>query len=599
MLNSVMSLLEPYNKYNDRQKKAWGIFSGLCFLAAAVLMLWHAQYGFASSDEAFYLTVPYRLTQGAALFTDEWHVSQMSGILLYPFMKLFLLIRPDGTGMILAFRFLFAAVSACASLYIYTLCIRRFSPLPSLAAALMLMLFAPYSIAALSYNSMGLILVCLACFSSLKLGERGNVCMVFSGLCFSAAVLCCPYLLAVFVLYCLATVLTFFARKKSKVKTLLEIVPPLRLSAFIAFCLGCALMLAAFCAIVFSRTGLRELIENIPYILADEEHSSTYTFSYRLKRYLGGIYYSSRKAPIAIFFGIALLAALCIDKGRQKRCLLYWSAALIISLIFALPFYSSPNANLFMSPLTILGLFSFLLCEKKQWSLFLQVYIPGILYSVCLHLSSNQWFLAISMALAVSSIASVFFIAEFMEEIASSDEGSLSGKLRGLAAVSFVLLVSAQLATQVYFDINLFQYEPNIKYLDSRVEYGVQKGLITTESTRDKYYAVMQDTQTVREEKEGLSLYFSDDVWLLLQDKKPTAAYSGWLGFENPDISAERLLSFWELHPEKLPDNIYVKNEFYYGYKESFFGEEIVNMLVPLGYSVETCDTGFILAKMA
>lgn len=113
------SLLKSYDSYTIEQKKGWTVFSCGAFAVALAYMIWRAPYGFASSDECFYLSVPYRFIQGAAPFVDEWHGSQLAGFLLYPLMKLFLAISPDGEGMVLTFRYFFIAVNVAVNIYIY------------------------------------------------------------------------------------------------------------------------------------------------------------------------------------------------------------------------------------------------------------------------------------------------------------------------------------------------------------------------------------------------------------------------------------------------------------------------------------------------
>lgn len=63
-----------------------------------------ARFGIKTVDESFYLSVPYRLLNGDAVFTDEWHVSQLSGLLLLLTMKLFLSVVGSTEGIILFFR---------------------------------------------------------------------------------------------------------------------------------------------------------------------------------------------------------------------------------------------------------------------------------------------------------------------------------------------------------------------------------------------------------------------------------------------------------------------------------------------------------------
>ena len=46
------------------------VFAGI-LLAAACFLFWKCPYGYGNIDEAFYLTVPYRLAQGDALLEEE------------------------------------------------------------------------------------------------------------------------------------------------------------------------------------------------------------------------------------------------------------------------------------------------------------------------------------------------------------------------------------------------------------------------------------------------------------------------------------------------------------------------------------------------
>ena len=66
---------------------ATDLIFGVSMCAAILLYLSRIRMGMADLDESFYLTIPLRLTQGDALFVDEWHLSQLSSFLLYPRVK--------------------------------------------------------------------------------------------------------------------------------------------------------------------------------------------------------------------------------------------------------------------------------------------------------------------------------------------------------------------------------------------------------------------------------------------------------------------------------------------------------------------------------
>ena len=62
----------------------------ITFLGVLLILLYKCQFGFADKDEAFYLSIPIRLVQGDSLLGQEWHVSALSSVLLYPFVKIYL-----------------------------------------------------------------------------------------------------------------------------------------------------------------------------------------------------------------------------------------------------------------------------------------------------------------------------------------------------------------------------------------------------------------------------------------------------------------------------------------------------------------------------
>ena len=88
--------------------------------AILLFSLWKSQYGLGGDDEAFYLTIPYRMCQGDKLLLEEWHVSQFSAFLLYPFMKVYLWIKSGNTeGIILSFRYIYICVNMLVSCVLY------------------------------------------------------------------------------------------------------------------------------------------------------------------------------------------------------------------------------------------------------------------------------------------------------------------------------------------------------------------------------------------------------------------------------------------------------------------------------------------------
>ena len=144
-------------------KKGSALRDGFFIVGTVLLLffsLWKVRYGLGLYDESFYLTIPRRLLQGDRLLIDEWHMSQFSGVLLYLPVLLFERLTGGTDGIYLAFRYLYVAVQCLAGAAVY-LRFRQTHRQGAALGVLALVLYTPYSMNALSYNSMGVLLMAL------------------------------------------------------------------------------------------------------------------------------------------------------------------------------------------------------------------------------------------------------------------------------------------------------------------------------------------------------------------------------------------------------------------------------------------------------
>lgn len=154
----------------------------------AVFFCWRCRYGFAEADEAFYPTIAYRLTQGDRLLVDEWHMSQLSSVLLYLPVLLFTRLTGGTAGIYLALRYLYVAVQCLVAATVY-LRLRRYHSLGAAAGALALAVYAPYGINALSYNSLGILLMAMTGALLVPAEEESRAAYILAGLSFAGSVL--------------------------------------------------------------------------------------------------------------------------------------------------------------------------------------------------------------------------------------------------------------------------------------------------------------------------------------------------------------------------------------------------------------------------
>ena len=245
----------------------------LCFAAVIVFALWKCPFGFGSSDDAFYLTVPHRLVLGDALFADEWHVSQMSGLITLPLVWLYHTVTGSTDGILLASRYAYVVFHALVSIAFYR-CVRKHGTAAK-AAALSYVIFTPFDIMAMSYNTMAMDFILLS-GTLLATGETRKR-WVCSGICLAAAVLCCPYFAAAYFLYAALTgIHALLGRGKARQASIFD---PSRL---LWLTLGVAAVGAVFAVYVLSSCGIQGLLASLPNILTDPELGRSSLYHARL-----------------------------------------------------------------------------------------------------------------------------------------------------------------------------------------------------------------------------------------------------------------------------------------------------------------------------
>ncbi len=537
----------------------------LLFIAAVAFLIWKAEYGYGNRDESFYLTVPKRLAQGDSLITDEWHVSQLSGLLIYPIVKIYMLINPTFEGAILHFRYIYIAFQSVAALCLY-LMLRRTSKFGALIGSLFFMLYAPFNISALSYNSMGVGFFALstAAFITRKpydksVGKKrkilGFLRDMLTGILFSAAVLCSPYLAALYFIYLIcasaAAVISKITKKRYDGGSLLDLKTVLGITAGVASAAG------LFFVFLLSRASVSDIIKSVPMIFSDPEHRAISLFN-TIKYFCYYVKGSNAAAPYCFAAAALLMTVSAIDRKSPLRKTVYFALAAVTTLIYTLNFGSMPTINCFMMPLNILGAVSYFLLADRPKKLFYGMWLPTLFYAYAISASSNQCFLVVSSAYSVGTIASAVFIALFIAEQAEGNFAAL-----------FVTFLSATAAFSILFvmfmnvRINSNFWDSENDELDTKIEYGINRGVKTQAAFSLYYDRLMEDTEEIRSIESGNVLYFSTETCLYVADGKRNASFSGWISIgskEKNEISEaiSRLADYYKLNPEKRPDFIYL-----------------------------------------
>ena len=511
-----------------------------CMLAVLLISRWKVTKGFGNIDEAFYLTIPQRLLQGDGLLVDEWNLAQTFGVLLVPLMALYKAVFPSNEGIILVFRYFYIAVQAAFSIYIY-LCLRdkKWSAL----AVLPFMIFVPHNIMALSYNSMGV--QCLtASLATMNRSKLSGPWMFISGLFFAASVLCCPFLVLLYPAYILAAV---GIRKRVEGRQVFA----LSGRGFWAFSGGCALLAVIILAMLL-QNPIGDIIDAIPQILNDYRHESSSLWD-KMSSYGAAVLDSSSTSSLAMAAYALLLVFWAADArlfGARHRDAVFVASLLVSGVYLAGFFKGLIFINFYIFPLTCAGLFAFVTDREKDWKLFGLFWAPAMLYTFLIHCGSNQEFYVISCAAAVASVPSILLIARRLKSI----ENIRGVIVRGLG----IALVLAACTGLTLCRVRDTFWDESVGELDHWIGRGANAGVWTTGERHQVYEILYDDTQLIRQQK-GKVLYYSRDTYLYLMDDKEMAAYSAWLAIDYENNSEwQRLLSYYQLNPDKLPDCIYL-----------------------------------------
>lgn len=551
----------------------------LISLAAVYLCVWRCSFGF-SDDEPFYYTIPLRLIQGDSLFSSEWHLSQLSSFFLIPFVSLYTKFNGNTDGIIIFARYIYVAVHFLVSAYLFYSF--RKNPVASFFAALSYFLFSPHEIMTYYYNTMTMdFLVVSLCLIA---GERGEACLsaprcLLSGFLFAAAVICCPYLLFAYI--ALAVFVLCTRRRKAAVFTG---------RFFLLFTAGAAVLAVIFLIFLFGHTSLANILESLPYILSDPEHPQI-----TLRDRLVSIFYSTWLChPLFHYALIAFGLELCIycliawkRKALIEKTWVYFLLASVITAIFCycifIPNLMYRYSNALLVPLIFPGFMAFVLLDKsrKHYELFCTFFVCGLIYALCLCFTSNLFFLVMPTAIEISNIASMLFIASLLSQ-------RKSDRHYRFACAAVILCVSTLFILHIYekHEHSYYQFESTSELYD-RIEAGPAKGIYTDKEKYEDYMAIYNDLGLLKDAS-GSIAYLSTHTWMYLEtDNLQNGTYSAWLSGES-SLTLDRLESYWELHPEKLPDYVYLPRCSY------FDRGEVYRRLIALGYSIGETPGGML-----
>lgn len=545
-------------KRNERIGKMVAV---VVLVIAALFMLNRAKYGYIYNDEPFILTLSHRLIKGDAFLYDEWQPTQLTGFLNYPWMILFTATHNNTDGMILFFRYVYVILNFVSLLFVY-LRLSNYSkkPLITGAACLYLLLFSSMDILTVSYNFYSL--TGLLLFITLCITGKSNIEYLFAGIFFSVATLVSPYLAIVFVLYYLFFSLNHFVLKKNISKNVIDITKMVLI--------GIILSIAIFICFLYGTGGnISKMLNTVSYIFTDVEYPSQSIF----QLIYGYLYTWVNKFRTFGFMFVVFVMLSLIDKKHKTL----WLEAHIIAFVILTPrmiHIFLYQFNYLIMQIGLLGIHALIIDEQRNNSYSL-IAIAGVIFSFILYATSDLKQYAIANGMVLAGFASFFLIDDYLQKHENNTK---------LIKTLCILLVFAQIGTEVYERMTKYYLDRDINDNLYMIKESAAKGLYVDQEQYDIYMNIYKDINDNIPYQAKL-LVLSQEPWIYLLNDSEYCTYSAWMT-NNKEFRIKRLKEYYDLHPDKYPNYIYVLCE-------DFESEELQNEFP--NFSLISTDIGYIL----
>ncbi len=540
----------------------------LCISAAFTYIIVTTLFNGTYPDEAFYISIPMRLINGDGLFTDEWHLSQLSSVLLYIPVKLFTSLTGGTEGIVLFMRVLFCLMQLGTGIFLYTT-FKDYGLTAALISASFMTFFA-IGINTLSYNTIGVAsLFALICVIYRSLKKPSGIKMLCAGSLTAAFVLCQPFAVFMYLAYFTAVCIFFIKSRKEKT----EVPFPLTVKAFFLTVAGILPVLIFFLYLLLKNSDIGTIISCIPGILNDVEHMqisedlgietfSLYTFFADMTMSIGLI-------PL-IIFALCLISSLIIRKKNKTIAFFVTAVSFaVIAIVFwiRLAFMrgstETDDVYFYFLPLALPGIVFYALSERKNKPVFILFWCTGMIYALFMTASSNMRLHASVNGYIIAAAGTLLLAAQAHSELKEASQESkftkitavlLSAVLLGSAAINFTVVITGSLASR-------------LSYTTTKMTEGMYKGILFPSDQALKYTKVLRDTEKIKE-------IISPEDKLFVMDNIPSVyieggfnmgAFSGWFisdQLQFPEIR-ERFREYYSILPENIPDYIYVPSSQY------------------------------------
>lgn len=484
-----------------------------------------AFYSFDFLDESFYLAITDRFWKGASLIVDEWHPTQLFFPLLLPLYSFYRCFVPNGDGVFLFFRLIAILLAYLDAIFIFYKLQELVKKRNAFFAAALVMLYCRGNISGISYYNVYVMAivtatVCFLCYNR----RRQKKDLLIAGASLAIATCAMPY----FVIADLLIGIVCIIRKKYR---------ELGIILLGVLIVAVPYLLYMLCTV----PGLRQVVENLPMLLTDEEHSIGWA-----KMVLSACRITLETlTPVGVLWLIASIIYISFRKSQTNiKVLIEVSTVLAIAIsLYRIQYVDRPYvicAGLFVPVVLELLVFKREGFACTEGAL---VYVAGMLASICFVSGSNVNVDAISTG-TVLSLLGVLIILDYY-----SEGNTILLRFMQLLCICMVMVCFGQRILCVANDANL-------RYQTERVECGPAKGLYLAPEKYNQYMAHMEMLQTLQSEFENRHAAYLTGVpsWIYVASKLECGSNSVW----GRSVASERFDAYYAINKKDVPEIIVV-----------------------------------------
>lgn len=531
-----------------KDKEFWKI---ICILAVIAYTLKNLLVG-TDTDEGYGIMVGYRLAMGDRLLLDMWEPHQTSAIFTALFIGPFVCLTGGVNYLNLFLRAVFFPIQAGVSVFLYKT-IRKTAPqVEASVAALMGLLYyvtTPKSVFIPEYSNLhnwffSLMVLCLLRYFGTKDSEGSRVkgklgYLVLAGIFMTCDVLAYPSMVLVF-LCCMGFLL--LRKSKRKVREVL------------AYALPCVLSAGAMLGYLLTYMTPQIMMQMVGEILGEGSHQTSV-----VDKLLD--WGESLGETILILLAALLFAGLVrwIVENKMKKQLpellrqpgmLFFLIVFVVQIGFWL--FSSFNAiypQLLLMALSLEGIYIYLQKDRSETLFFRWILLVFVNYIAVLLLSNWEPML-LNTYLIMGAEAGLATLSCYWQKTSAHGKKALQ--------VLCLCLVLGNAFSYTYLILGSQEYHASVvRNVRGINRQGLRAGILTDYMTAYRYNNNLEIWQEAVPDGSTV-LYVGPSQFFSMFGEHIQAS---------PDtictmVYDERLLDYWELHPERYPDVVVFESSY-------------------------------------